>query len=200
MKSCPKLLKLNPDAGTYKAYINIKHIYHIDYFFCLVDNCKEAWRNIKIAFTRSLKRKSGGAAEEKYYLFDKLQFIFPYVNVHKNTLQENLPLPPRTEEDEQAVDELASLNTEIGKNDNILKNTSADIQNAEPQSSTSAPSVPAVPAKKRKPVDPVDEYLMDFINMKKAAPKAARNPRKLFLLNLQFDVDEITGSQFRVFK
>lgn len=58
-------------------------------------------------------------------------------------------LPPSTEEDEQAVDESPLLNTEIGENDNRLKNTSDDTPNAEPQSSTSAPPVLAVPSKKR---------------------------------------------------
>ncbi|XKL62267.1 hypothetical protein PGB90_002100 [Kerria lacca] len=46
----------------------------------------------------------------------------------------------------------------------------------------------------------VDECLMEFISFKKTASQPAENMRKLFLLSLQLDVDEMTGAQLQLIK
>lgn len=170
--------------------------------FCFVaENCKEAWRNIRIAFIRSLKPKSGGAAKKKYYLHDALQFIFPYLNVRKENenLPGNLPSPEGVENNEEVVDDPPPRSD---ADPNVPQNSNDANQKTKNQNTDANPDTAGrvVTLKKRKPIDPVDECIMEYLHSKKAAPAPAVDSRKLFLLSLQGDVNEMTAAQFRTFK
>jgi hypothetical protein len=67
----------------------------LHFYFVSVADCKEKWKNLRTAFSRSQKKlPSGSAAKEKkkYYLSDVMQFIIPFIKSRSQS--RNLPDPP----------------------------------------------------------------------------------------------------------
>ncbi|XP_031345627.1 uncharacterized protein LOC116172534 [Photinus pyralis] len=49
--------------------------------------CKETWRNLRTVFARNLKKPHDSSSNrKKYYLFEKLQFLKPYLKVKQEQL------------------------------------------------------------------------------------------------------------------
>ncbi|XP_068203957.1 uncharacterized protein [Palaemon carinicauda] len=171
-----------------------------------VADCKDKWRNIRNGFVRSLRAKlpsgSGSRAKKPYYLHDELQFLMPYIkpNAH-SAASSNVTLNSDHIQEEEE--------TELNENESEEPIHTDDSVNPQASSSSQAnldsmASANEKQSKKRRAVgDPVDKTLMEYLRKKKENLDR-RNPeedaRKMFLLSLLPDVNQLSDIGFRQFK
>lgn len=71
--------------------------------FFTAKECKESWRNLRIVYTRALKKPPSGSGVKKktWYLLENMNFLKPYININLDKyLPGNLPSPPYNGESE----------------------------------------------------------------------------------------------------
>lgn len=146
-----------------------------------------------------------------------MQFLLPYIGNRKGILPGNIPSPPpalQPDMGNDATDDFLTLdavNSEGVDDPGIRDEVSGSAAdegsgNAVNEGSGNAadedfPTADLAPVshKKRK-VDPVDECVMEFIRKKQSTEKRTESPRKLFLMSLEPEVEEMTAAQFRAFR
>ena len=180
--------------------------------------CKETWRNLRTVFTRTLKKppSGSGAQKKKYYLVDSMQFLLPYVNTKLDaSLPGNLPSPPTTHNEQCEIndiqDNIVTVNvgekvidqTYSGKIDAIDEGNEASEsvisqQSNNVQNKTSNANNSIERQKKRKKNTDADECVVNYIRSK--TESKGSNPRRLFLLSLLPDLEEMDNNQFRAFR
>lgn len=171
--------------------------------------CKETWRNLRTVFIRALKKPPSGSGKpkKKYYLVDTMQFLFPYISTKNDgSLPGNLPSPPTTSteqcETNEIQDDIATVNimdTVVDQTDsrtidegNEASGSAISQQANYAQSKpSSANSSMERPKKRNKDAD-VDECVINYIRSKTESRES--NPRRLFLLSLLPDVEEMDSN------
>lgn len=180
-------------------------------YFISVQGCKDAWRTLRIMFTRSIKLPPSGSAAKKFSqktkdMITEMNFIRPYVKSCQE-LPSNLPLPPSPEsKDPNSAERIADVEDidpdgqwECPRNDNedVIEQPATA---ATPQLKRSK-QVQSLTTKKRK-VQPhtdseVDSYVMDYLRQKQVE---SDNPKRLFLLSLLPDLEQMDNHQIRQFR
>jgi len=85
--------------------------------FVVAKECKESWRNLRIVYTRALKKPPSGSGlkNKTWYLLENMNFLKPYINIALDkSLPGNLPSPPNNEEFQVFEEENS---TELNKSD-----------------------------------------------------------------------------------
>lgn len=152
-------------------------------------DCQTKWRNIRNGFVRSLKpTPSGSSTKQKklYYLHEELQFLLPFVKsiVHTNE-PGNIPIPPK-----ENTDESSSTTDEVPC-------TQKPTDTLETPSSRSDESNSFKKPKIRKVTNEADKAFVDWIKKKETKTDSAR---KMFLLSLLPDVENLSEEQMRKFR
>ncbi|KAJ0175126.1 hypothetical protein K1T71_009267 [Dendrolimus kikuchii] len=141
-----------------------------------VAECKEKWKNLRYGLLRSLKPHPDGTIKKKYYLHDEMEFVLPYIKYSKQFGTVTTSLDDDTDE-------------EISKN--IIENT----ESPQPQQYFELDYNQIEPPKKR----------ARSSNYKSTQQKSLHfenpdNPRRLFLLSLLPEINELTEGQMKIFR
>lgn len=169
----------------------LKSIKHFKPIFA-VTCCKEKWRNIRNGFVRSLKPSPSGSSssqKKKYYLNDLMGFVLPYVKPVQHVQQTgNIILSDLDEHHSEVLE---------GMENTQDSDVAVNITNC-----TEDTSFGKEKKKKRKcsdEHDDVDKAVLAYIQEKKGR-EAQDNCRKMFLLSLLPDLNNLSDRQFRQFK
>ncbi|XP_049881918.1 uncharacterized protein LOC126377906 [Pectinophora gossypiella] len=149
---------------------------------CKESDCREKWRKIRIAFTRSLKQmKSGATGIRPYYLYDHLTFILPFCK----TIDEQITQPVSPEESEEEHEDVIYLKTD-------LEDYSDNLHNSETSDTP------------MKTVRRHEKYICEDdhkgILKRRRTEHLEDNPRKMFLLSILPDIEAFTDEEMRVFR
>lgn len=152
-----------------------------------VPYCKEKWKNIRSVFVRTLKPQPPGTSKfrKPYYLNDAMKFILPYVKAGPTVLDvSESMISPLSYEDVE--DPLASADTSQEEID-VLENDGETYRMSNEMKIT----------KKRKFMNAYDSTteLKD-----RNSHRGELNPRKMFLLGLVPEVNDLTEYQMRQFR
>lgn len=154
-------------------------------------DCQTRWRNIRNGFVRSLKpTPSGSSTKQKklYYLHEELQFVLPFVKAIVHTDEPgNIPVPP----------EVNTENIESNSTTDEVPCTQATTNTLETPSSGSVDSNTFKKPKIRKVTNEADKAFVDWIKKKEIKTDSAR---KMFLLSLLPDVENLSEEQMRKFR
>lgn len=138
-----------------------------------------------------------------------MNFLKPYINITlEKSLLGNLPSPPKNEEFQVLEDENS---TELNRSDtrNDLKNSTYDDSSCSIRADTNADTTKTTsqyamePPKKKKntQVHTADDCIINYIQSKSAIKQPNEdNAKKLFLLSLLPDLEEMSTVQFRAFR
>ncbi|VEN45617.1 unnamed protein product, partial [Callosobruchus maculatus] len=185
--------------------------------------CKERWKNLRTAFSRSLKspRSGSGATRKTYYLKDVMQFVLPFM---KAKIQSgNLPHVEETTETELLDDD----SNDTSQSEEHLDHSEDRPNESSPSLSTDPnPSVDKIaPAKKlvvsalerkkatempnrsskKRPaatINEADQSFIKYVNCKKSKITVPGNsdPKLDFLKSLLPDLNKMNDYQLRQFK
>jgi len=179
------------------------------FFFVSAANCKEKWRNLRTVFIRKQKPPpsgSGKKASKQYYLNDVMQFIVPFVKIQNSEeIPGNVPSPPSPDFSSQHDSEIsdAEENTESEVSHELVhtapvnpKETSSHVVHAPRIPSSSRNNT----SKKLKTKPDLDSTFMNYFQTKKKKEEEPTSARKHFLLSVLPDVENLSSSQFSVFR
>ncbi|XP_055904220.1 uncharacterized protein LOC129940023 [Eupeodes corollae] len=108
-------------------------------FHCPAKECREAWKNLRIVFSRNIKKQTTGAGSTKkpYYLLESMRFLIPFMKNSSSTTQLkpiNEAIYYETTSDEQTSnrdeeeDEIIASN-----NDQSKSNITDNLENVMPK-------------------------------------------------------------------
>lgn len=133
-----------------------------------------------------------------------MSFLKPYINITlEKSLPGNLPSPPNNEEFQEFEEENP---TEINRSDirNDIENPSYNVSSgsisADTTKTTSQYAMGPPKKKKQTQVDTADDCIINYIQSKSNKPPNEDNAKKLFLLSLLPDLEEMSTVQFRAFR
>lgn len=164
---------------------------------------------MRIVYTRALKKKppSGSRVKNKtWYLLENISFLKPFINITlEKTLPVNLPSSPINEESEVFREENSTEpnSTDISDDfENATHNGSSSCIigiNSDTINTTSQNTL-GPPKKKNKTQVDTDECIINYIQSKSSQQPTEDNAKKLFLLSLLPDLEEMSTAQFRTFR
>ncbi|XP_023222828.1 uncharacterized protein LOC111624252 [Centruroides sculpturatus] len=165
-----------------------------------VPQCKEKWKNLRTVFVRKLRPSCTGTGRmtKPYYLSEIMQFIVPYVKLTSNADHpKNIPSPPKSEE--QTDDEIT--NNEDVTEDDIEQDSSSSKDLEIVQENAREPSIQMENRgiKRKSHISDYDKSFIEFVQSRKCN-KTDVNPRKMFLLSLLPEINEMTEAQMKKFK
>lgn len=119
------------------------------------------------------------------------------------SLPGNLPSPPNTDESEVFGEQNSEINESVihddihdnTNDDGNISSVSANITNVQSIQNPMGP-----PKKKKKTQINADEYMINYIQSKSSHCPNEDNPKKHFLLSLLPDLEEMSTTQFRIFR
>ncbi|CAH1983597.1 unnamed protein product [Acanthoscelides obtectus] len=165
-----------------------------------VPECKEKWRNVRNGFVKSLKMlPSGSAAKSRkpYYLYDEMQFVIPFLKPTNNEKDPgNIPLcysSQSTANSPNAVDTQSTLINDV--------ETQHSPTNEELLDATQPPKKKARPSN-----NDVNSTFVEYISAKKKHLEKSmqradtENPRRMFLLSLLPDIENLSNDNMRLLK
>lgn len=142
-----------------------------------------------------------------------MQFLLPYISTKNDgSLPGNLPSPPTTSTEQCETNEIQDDIATVNVMDTVVDQTDsrtidegneasgsaisqqANYAQSKPSSANSSMERP----KKRNKAADVDECVINYIRSKTESRES--NPRRLFLLSLLPDVEEMDSNQFRSFR
>ncbi|KAL4717409.1 hypothetical protein ACJJTC_017296 [Scirpophaga incertulas] len=138
-----------------------------------VTECKEKWKNLRYGFIRSLRPNRDGSAKKKYYLHYEMEFVLPFIK-----------LIPKS-------NGYAQQQYECGSDDEIIENTES---RQSPHFFDIDMFQSSEPPKKRLKVNDSSKYMQNETYAK------VEEPRKLFLLSLLPEINELTEKQMKLFR
>lgn len=183
------------------AAIYIKYIYKVPvYLFsmCLllirpvflfivsVPYCKEKWKNLRCVFVRKLKPSPAGSskkASKPYYLSKFMSFILPYIKTNSvcDDMSGNVPSPTQPENDDAPsttdFPEASKKQRKYTENEQALPVKKQKIKLYEPEKSTECLKASGV-----------------------ENTSTNENPRKMFLLSLLPEINDMTEIQMKIFR
>lgn len=167
---------------------------------------------MRIVYTRAIKKPPSGSGvnnkNKTWYLSENMNFLKPYINITLDkSLPGNLPSPPNNEEFQEFEEENS---TELNRSDirNDIENSTYDVSscsisadtNADTTKTTSQYAMGPPQKKKKTQVDTADDCIINYIQSKSNKPPKEDNAKKLFLLSLLPDLEEMNTVQFRAFR
>nr|CAI5869540.1 unnamed protein product [Callosobruchus analis] len=174
--------------------------------------CKERWKNLRTAFSRSLKspRSGSGATRKTYYLEDVMQFVLSFM---KAKIQSgNLPHVEETTETDLLDDDnnsedrpnesSPSLSTDPNPSvDKIAPAKKLVVSALERKKATETPNK----SSKKRPaatINEADQSFTEYVNWKKSKITVPGNsdPKLDFLKSLLPDLNKMNDYQLRQFK
>ncbi|KAM3965593.1 LOW QUALITY PROTEIN: uncharacterized protein ACR2FA_000439 [Aphomia sociella] len=139
--------------------------------------CKEKWKNLRYGFIRSLKPNADGSVKKKYYLHDHMEFVLPFVK----PLSKNYGfIQPAVDNDTD--EEYIDSHFENGQSPQQHYLDSDIQQNTEP------------PRKSRL------HYEHNSVILQQSPEERLEESRKMFLLSLLPEINELTENQMRAFR
>ncbi|XP_026750147.2 uncharacterized protein LOC113510811 [Galleria mellonella] len=145
-----------------------------------VGECKEKWKNLRYGFIRSLKPNADGSVKKKYYLHDDMEFVLPFVKpLSKQFGLVQTPIENDTD------DEYLDNQVESGQSPQQHYLESDMQQNLEPP---------------RKKIRLQYENNAKILHQKHCPAERFDESRKMFLLSLLPEINELTESQMRAFR
>ncbi|KAF5279264.1 hypothetical protein FQR65_LT15449 [Abscondita terminalis] len=154
-----------------------------------VANCQSRWRNIRNGFVRSLTSSGSSTKQKKlYYLHEELQFVLPFMKAIIHTGEPgNIPL----------LSEVDTENIESNSSTDEVPCASSSTNTLETPSSGSVESNTFKKPKIRKVTNEADKAFVEWIKKKESKTDSAR---KMFLLSLLPDVENLSEEQMRKFR
>lgn len=131
-----------------------------------------------------------------------MQFIRPYLNLKKgNSLPGNLPSPTHDNDNDQDASSYQDSynNTDLCNNITITEEIPSTSTNNIVENKVVDVEPPLKKKKNSNNITSVDECVIDYIKSKQQRT-SEENPKKLFLLSLLPDLNEINNTQFRKFR
>ena len=156
-----------------------KHVTTGFSFFVSGDAIRTKWDNIRDAFLRSLRTKSGQAAKKSYMYAEHLQFLLKAAKkgiTTSNLTQDNSEDEKDEIENSSQVPSPAQSVSDL--NHNLDTTTESSIRSTEPASNTSTQKKTNTNKKKRQ-LDPVEQEILSEI--KKSKP--SHNEHELMMLS-----------------
>jgi len=130
-----------------------------------------------------------------------MQFIRPYLNLKKgNSLPGNLPSPTHDNDNDQGASSYQDNynNTDLCNNITITEEIPSTSTNNIVENKVVDIEPPLKKKKNSNNITSVDECVIDYIKAKQRTSE--ENPKKLFLLSLLPDLNEMNNTQFRKFR
>ncbi|XP_055627768.1 uncharacterized protein LOC129778274 [Toxorhynchites rutilus septentrionalis] len=171
-----------------------------------VSQCKEKWKNLRTAFSRSMKKPPSGSGAKRtkdYYLKDVMQFLTPFMK--SKAQQSNLPneadqIPQENSDFEFYVSEIIASATNS-------QDVTCDKPPEEKNKSTHAQCSDnaSIRGMKRRKIPPktlneVDKCFIEYMKSKKGSAVEKSNPDMEFLKSLLPDIAKLNDYQKRQFK
>ncbi|CAG9790912.1 unnamed protein product [Diatraea saccharalis] len=142
-----------------------------------VGECREKWKNLRYGFIRSLRPNPDGSFKKKYYLHDDMEFVLPFVKlIPKSSYMPRANLEIDTDE------EITDYANENGQSPQFYDYDNM-LENAEPL------------RKRTRQYEPSIKYLQHKTSLDKV-----NDSRKMFLLSLLPEINELTESQMKCFR
>lgn len=151
-------------------------LYLSDIYFFTVAECKKNWKHLRFGLSRSLKPTIDGSVRKKYYLHDEMVFVLPFLKLFPRKIGGYVA--PAIESGDTDED-----NTETLEKSQSPHNTFFDLevlQHKPPRKGISAEAVN----------NQLDNHTTERVECS----------RRMFLLSLLPEVNELTESQMRAFR
>lgn len=176
-----------------------------------IQQCKDTWRTLRITFTRSIKLPPSGRGAKKFSqktndMIKKMNFIRPYIK-NRQDLPSNLPrLPSPESQDTNSGEKIIGVEDIVPEGHlTFPRKENEDV--IEPPANAATPQqkrskqIESPTTKKRK-LQPdkdceVNSYVMDYLRQKQVD---SDNPKRLFLLSLLPDLEQMDNHQMRHFR
>ncbi|XP_055851584.1 uncharacterized protein LOC129915906 [Episyrphus balteatus] len=96
-----------------KEYCNREYVQNTweeiaKHFNCTAKECKDTWKNLRIVFSRNIKKRTSGTSGRKkpYYLLDSMSYLIPFMKFDNSTPTEQKVINEANHDDESSSDEL----------------------------------------------------------------------------------------------
>lgn len=179
-----------------------------------MSECKAKWKNLRAVFVRHVKGTPSGTKAKKkkpYYLTEAMQFTLPFIRVLMSSTQEKLPgqqdMPVDAEhEDDEEEDfphtDISQEQQQISQQLLIKSEETYEDEQFIVESPLESPKM--LGHSQKRAINELENASQDYSKTKKSntirTPNDTLEARKMFLLSLLPEINELNDQQMKIFK